>query len=99
MKKRILSMLLAALLCLALLPAGLLTGAALAAEEPDYTSEEVTEDSFERVMDLAYRLRDENSQPGTGGGFTWDSEGKKRKLDLLQRHHDGRVPDAGQREL
>lgn len=85
MKKRILSMLLAALLCLALLPAGPLVGAALAAEEPDYTSVEVTEESFEKVYNLAYVLLGLRRE--------------KKKLDLLQRHHDGRVPDAGQREL
>ena len=78
MKKRWIAWLLTAALALALLPAGLLTGAALAAEEPDYTSVEVTEDSFERVMDLAYRLHDENLQLGRNGGFTWDSEGYKR---------------------
>lgn len=68
----------------------LLTGAALAAEEPDYTSVEVTEDSFESVMDLADRLHDENQKPGTGGGFTWDSEEKKRSWT----YYNGIIMDA-----
>ena len=83
--KKCLSILLTLVMVLSLLPT-----TALAAEEPDYTSEEVTEDSFERVMDLAYRLRDENSQPGTGGGFTWDSEGKKRSWT----YYNGIMMDA-----
>lgn len=90
MKKRILSMLLAALLCLALMPAGPLAGAALAAEEPDYTSVEVTEESFEKVYNLAYGLYMENPHPGTGGGFTWDSEGKKRSWT----YYNGIMMDA-----
>ena len=90
MKKRWIAWLLTAALALALLPAGLLPGAALAAEEPDYTSEEVTEYSFERVMDLAYRLHGENQQLGTGGGFTWDSEGKQRSWT----YYNGIMMDA-----
>ena len=85
MKKRFFSILLAALMLLSLLPVS-----ALAAEEPDYTSVEVTEDSFERVFDLAYRLYDENQQLGTGGGFTWDSEGKKRSWT----YYNGIMMDA-----
>ncbi len=90
MKNRLIAWLLTAALVLALLTSGPLTGAALAAEEPDYTSVEVTEDSFERVMNLAYRLYDENQQPGTGGGFTWDSEGKKRSWT----YYNGIMMDA-----
>lgn len=88
--KKCLSMLLAALLCLALLPAGPLAGAALATEEPDYTSVEVTEESFEKVFNLAYGLYMENPQPGTGGRFTWDSEGKKRSWT----YYNGIMMDA-----
>ncbi len=90
MKKRWIAWLLTAALALALLPAGLLPGAALAAEEPDYTSVEVTEDSFERVMNLAYRLHDDNPQLGRNGGFTWDSEGKKRSWT----YYNGIMMDA-----
>jgi|GEM_PF-2230019 len=90
MRKRLIAWLLTAALALALLPAGPLTGAALAAEGPDYTSVEVTEDSFERVCDLAYRLCDENQQLGRNGGFTWDSEGKQRSWT----YYNGIMMDA-----
>ena len=68
----------------------LLTGAALAAEGQDYTSVEVTEESFEKVFNLAYDLYMENPQLGRSGGFTWDSEGKKRSWT----YYNGIMMDA-----
>ena len=70
--KKCLSILLTLVMVLSLLPT-----TALAAEGQDYTSVEVTEKSFEKVFNLAYGLYMENPKLGTGGGFTWDSEGKK----------------------
>ncbi len=50
-----------------------------------------TENAVYRVYDLAYRLRDENSDSAKiGGGFTWDTEGKKRSWT----YYNGIMMDA-----
>jgi unsaturated rhamnogalacturonyl hydrolase len=50
-----------------------------------------TEDAVGRVYDLARKLHDENSNSArTGGGFTWDTEGKKRSWT----YYNGIMMDA-----
>ena len=63
--------------------------------DPEYsltgTSISDTEDSVDRVYDLAYRLSNDNPDSGKRtGGFTWDTEGKKRSWT----YYNGIMMDA-----
>ena len=63
--------------------------------DPEYsltgTSISDTEDSVNRVYDLAYRLSNDNPDSGKRtGGFTWDTEGKKRSWT----YYNGIMMDA-----
>ena len=82
-------------LCVALmigsLPTAVLADDSVPEYSPTNASVADTEDAVGRVFNLAYQLRDENSDSAKiGGGFTWDTEGKKRSWT----YYNGIMMDA-----